>query len=193
MKPAFFTTLEALREWFANHHSTARELVIGFYKVGSGKPSITHREALDEALCVGWIDGVIRRRDVYSYTIRFTPRTAKSYWSKVNIGRAKELIAEGRMTKPGLTAFEKRDEAKARKYSYEREEAAFDAAQLREFRANKKAWTFFETQPPGYKRLMTFWVVCGKQEATRAMRLAKLIDISERGKRVDPMKSSKNQ
>ena len=193
MKPTFFRTAADLRAWFAENHATARELVIGFYKVASGKPSVRHPEALDEALCVGWIDGIRKGRDATSYVQRFAPRQPKSFWSQVNIARVKKLIAEGRMTSAGLAAFEARDESRTKKVFNQRDAAAFDAQQLRQLKSNRKAWSFFEAQPPGYKRLMTIWVTSGKQEATRAMRLAKLIDISERGKRIDPMKSSKNQ
>ena len=163
--------------------------MVGFHKKNSGKASITYQEALDEALCFGWIDGVRRNLDVSSYTIRFTPRKPKSVWSAVNARRAHELIAEGRMTPPGLAAFAKRDEARARQYSYERENVAFDAASEKAFQANKPAWEFFRAQPQGYQWLHTWWVMSAKKEETRARRLAVLIEASAEGRRLDPMTS----
>jgi uncharacterized protein YdeI (YjbR/CyaY-like superfamily) len=169
------------------------DLLVRFHKRASGKPSVTYQEALDEVLCFGWIDGVRRNLDVTSYTIRFTPRRAKSVWSAVNIRRAHELIAAGRMTPAGLAAFEKRDEKRAKRYSYDRENVAFDDPSEQRFRANVKAWAFFRAQPPGYQRLHTRWVVSAKREETRDKRLAVLIDASAEGRRVDPMSSPYDQ
>jgi uncharacterized protein YdeI (YjbR/CyaY-like superfamily) len=163
------------------------ELLVGFYKKSSGKPSITYHEALDEALCVGWIDGVRRSRDAESYEQRFTPRRPKSYWSQVNIGRAKALIKAGRMKAAGLREFEKRDESGARKYSFERRDPAFDAPRARRFRQNAAAWDFFQVQPPGYRRLMTFMVMSGKKDETREKRLDRLIAECARGRRIPLM------
>jgi uncharacterized protein YdeI (YjbR/CyaY-like superfamily) len=187
VKPTFFKTPRDLRAWLTANHATATVLLIGFYKKASGKPSVTYHEALDEALAFGWIDGIRKNRSADSYTIRFTPRKPKSYWSQVNIGRVKALIAHGRMAPAGLTAFEARDEARTNQYSYERAASAFDAAQVRQFKANQKAWTFFESQPPGYRNIATFFVTSAKKEDTRARRLAELIEICERGRRLEPM------
>jgi len=183
--PRFFKTPGDLRAWFSDHGSTTRELLVGFYKKDSGKPSVTYHEALDEALAVGWIDGVRRSRSADSYTIRFTPRTPKSYWSLVNTKRAKDLIAGGRMTKAGLAACALRDEAKTKKYSYEREQAAFGPGELRALRAEKAAWKFFEAQPPGYRKLIAFFVMSARKEETRARRLAMLLQHCREGRRID--------
>jgi uncharacterized protein YdeI (YjbR/CyaY-like superfamily) len=189
VNPIFFETPAEFREWLARDNDSTEELLVGFHKKGSGQSSVTYREALDEALCFGWIDGVRRNLDEGSYTIRFTPRTPKSVWSAVNIRRAHELIAEGRMAPAGLVAFEKRDEARARQYSYERENVAFDAASEKAFRADQEAWEFFRAQPQGYQQLHTWWVVSAKREETRLKRLAVLIEASAEGRRLDPMTS----
>ena len=162
-------------------------MLLGFYKKSSGKPSITYQQALDEALCVGWIDGVRRSRDDESYEQRFTPRRPKSYWSQVNIARAKALIKAGRMKAAGLREFGKRDEAGARRYSFERREAAFDEVRETRFRKNPAAWEFFQAQPPGYRRLMTFMVMDAKKEETREKRLDRLIAECARGRRIPLM------
>lgn len=193
MTPRFFKTPRELRSWLAANHATVPELLVGFYKKASGKPSVTYHEALDEALAFGWIDGVRRNRSADSYTIRFTPRKPRSYWSLVNIKRAKDLIAKGRMAKPGLAAFEKRDELRAKKYSYEREAAAFGPAELRVFKADKPAWTFFEAQPPGYRRVITFFVMSAKKEETRVRRLAILLQHCQEGRRIDMLGSRREQ
>lgn len=184
MKPTFFESAAAFREWFEKNHDKVSELVVGFHKRGSGRPSITWPESVDQALCFGWIDGIRRRIDDVSYTIRFTPRRRGSIWSAVNIRRANELIELGLMQPPGLRVFEKRSEEKSRIYSYEREHASFTRQDEKRFRANKKAWKFFSEQPPGYRRLTTYWVTSAKREETRARRLASLIDLSARGKRL---------
>jgi uncharacterized protein YdeI (YjbR/CyaY-like superfamily) len=193
VKPRFFKTPRELREWMNANHATARELLIGFYKKASGKPSVVYQEALDEALAVGWIDGLRKNLTADSYTIRFTPRSATSFWSQVNIARVKELIAQDRMRKPGLAAFEQRDESRARQYSYERDASAFERAQLDQFKADKKAWAFFEVQPPGYRKLAAFYVTSAKKEETRARRLATVIELSHNGRRLDLMTRAKKR
>lgn len=189
MKPTFFESRPAFRAWLERNHDSAEELLLGLHKKGSGKPSITLREAQDEALCFGWIDGKARNVDESSWAIRFTPRRPGSIWSAVNIKRAEALIAEERMTPAGLAAFEKRDEKRTRRYSYERGEAAFDEASEAEFRENGPAWEFFGAQLAGYQRLWTWWVMSAKGSDTRARRLAVLIKMSAQGRRIDPMKS----
>jgi uncharacterized protein YdeI (YjbR/CyaY-like superfamily) len=191
--PTFFESRENFREWLEQNHDSAEELLLGLYKKGSGKPSITLREAQDEALCFGWIDGVARSIDESSWAIRLTPRRPGSVWSAVNIKAAHELIVAGRINPAGLTAFEKRDEKRAKQYSYERENPEFDAECAKAFRANKDAWKFFQAQPAGYQRLNTWWVMSAKTEETRARRLAVLIEISGHGRRIDPMNSPYKQ
>lgn len=177
MKPTFFATPEAFRTWLEEHHGRAAELLVGFYKVGSGKPSITWPESVDAALCYGWIDGVRKRIDGDSYTIRFTPRKGTSTWSMVNIQRAHELTKMGLMRPAGLDAFAKRDEKKSATYSYEqRTSAKFSEAHEKQFRAEAKAWQFFEAQAPSYRRIITYWVMSAQKEETRRKRLQKLIE-----------------
>ena len=186
VEPRFFATPAAFRRWLQGHHATDRELLVGFWKVGSGLPSMTWAQSVDEALCFGWIDGVRRGRDEDSYTIRFTPRRKRSTWSVVNTKRAKGLLAAGRMAPAGRRAFEERDAAKTKRYAYERERAAFTPAQERAFRAHPQAWAWFSAQAPSYRHLTAHWVTSAKQPATRERRLAKLIALSERGERPKP-------
>lgn len=176
MPPTFFATPADLRRWFAQHHATARELHVGFYKKDSGQPSITWPESVDEALCVGWIDGVRRRIDERAYTIRFTPRKTTSIWSAVNIARVAVLTAEDRMQPSGLAAFEARQEKRSNIYAYEQPHGhSLDAPHETLFKAHPAAWEFFQRQPPGYRKLAVWRVVSAKQEPTRLKRLEKLI------------------
>jgi uncharacterized protein YdeI (YjbR/CyaY-like superfamily) len=180
--PIFFANPAEFRAWLEAHHEDARELWVGFYKKDSGRPSITWPESVDEALCVGWIDGIRKTIDATSYKIRFTPRKSTSTWSAVNIARVAELTREKRMRPAGLAAFEQRKEAKSAIYAYEqRQNAAFDPAEEQQFRANAKAWRFFETQPPGYRTTATWWVISAKRPETRQKRLATLIADSAAG------------
>lgn len=184
-EPRFFARPGDFRRWLATHHDKENALLVGFHKLGSGLPSITWPESVDEALCFGWIDGVRRRLDDLSYAIRFTPRKPTSTWSAVNIRRMAELIAEGRVEPPGLAAFDRRSEKKSAIYAYEqRDEAAFDAAFELRFQAEKAAWTFFQSQPPGYRQLATYWVMTAKRQETREKRLEKLIETSGAGRRI---------
>jgi uncharacterized protein YdeI (YjbR/CyaY-like superfamily) len=178
-KIKFFKSQTEFRTWLEKNHARTPELWLGFYKRTSGKAGITFRQALDEALCWGWIDGVRKRLNDVSYTNRFTPRQPKSNWSLVNIERAHELMKRGLMRPAGLNAFDKRDEEKARRYSYEQESPKFDPAYERRFRANKRAWKFFHSQPAGYRRAATWWVMSAKREETRLRRLATLIEDSK--------------
>jgi uncharacterized protein YdeI (YjbR/CyaY-like superfamily) len=184
MSPVFFKTAAAFRAWLARHHDSATELLVGLHKVASGRKSITYHEALDEALAFGWIDGVRRRLDDDSYSIRFTPRKPTSIWSAVNIKRVKELKAAGRMSPAGLAAFATRDEKRSAIYSYERGAAALDGGALRTFAANKKALEFYERQAPWYRRTTAHWVISAKRPETRDKRLRTLIDYSSRGERI---------
>jgi len=184
-KPTFFATPEAFRRWLEKHHESARELLVGFYKVGSGKRSITWPQSVDEALCCGWIDGVRRRIDDESYSIRFTPRKATSNWSAINVKRMGELVAEGRVRPAGLAAFERRSEEKSKIYSYEQRYAAvLDPAFEKEFKKNKAAWKYFQDEAPWYRRTTTHLVMSAKREETRRKRLAELIAASAAGCRI---------
>lgn len=191
MTPVFFQSAAEFRKWLADHHATVRELFAGFYKKASGR-GITYPEALDAALAFGWIDGVRKRIDADSYTIRFTPRKAGSTWSAVNVKRVHELTAQGLMEPPGLRAFAKCDERKARQRSMEREGGKLDKALDEALRADRKASAFFDSQPPGYRKTVTFWVMSAKKEETRARRMAHLIERSANGARLnllDPNRS----
>ena len=183
--PRYFATPGDWRRWLEKNHTSERELWVGFYKKSSGRPSITWPESVDEALCFGWIDGIRKTIDADSYVIRFTPRRAGSIWSDVNTRRAAELIRGKRMHPAGQRAFERRDPKKSGVYSFEqRENAKLSAAAEKEFKANRAAWSFFQSQPPGYRKIATFWVVSAKQEETRARRLAALIRDSAAGRRI---------
>ena len=187
MKPRFFRASADFRRWLEKNHANAAELLVGFHKVASGKPSITWPQSVDEALAFGWIDGVRRRIDDTSYSIRFTPRRPSSIWSAVNIKRVGELTAAGRMRPAGLAAFERRSERRSEIYSFERKAAAFDDAMIAAFQARTRAWTYFDAQPASYKRAFTHWVTSAKRPETRERRLGALIAASERGQRVDPL------
>jgi uncharacterized protein YdeI (YjbR/CyaY-like superfamily) len=184
-EPTYFETPADLREWLERNHESAAELWVGFRRKASGLPSITWPEAVDEALCVGWIDGVRKSVDDTSYKIRFTPRKPTSNWSSVNIGRVAALTRDGRMRPMGLAAYERRSEKRSGIYSYEqRRSARLEPAQERRFKANAGAWAFFQAQPAGYRRTATWWVVSAKREATREKRLATLIDDSANERRL---------
>jgi uncharacterized protein YdeI (YjbR/CyaY-like superfamily) len=183
VKPTFFKSPKEFRVWLEKHHAKD-ELVLGFFKVSSRKGGITHKEALDEALCYGWIDGVINSVTPDSYTIRFSPRRAGSHWSRINIKRAHELKAAGLMHAVGVSAFERRDEGKTINYSYELREAKLTRRQERRFKANKAAWAFFTAQAPSYQRVAKFYVTQAKQEETRERRLDRLIADSAAGRRI---------
>jgi len=187
MRPMFFESAAQFRAWLDTSHQKFAELWVGFYKKSSGRPSITYPEALDEALCFGWIDGVRRKVASDAYTIRFTPRRPRSQWSAVNLQRAQKLADAGRMHPAGREAFAgARDQP--RKYSYEqRQQASFQREQERQFRANRKAWDFFQSQPPWYRRTATFWVISAQKEETRQKRLDTLIKDCERGRPIKPL------
>jgi uncharacterized protein YdeI (YjbR/CyaY-like superfamily) len=185
MKVLFFLSPPELRKWLEQNHVKQAELWVGFYKKGSGRPSVTYSEALDEALCVGWIDGVRRSVDAQAYAVRFTARKAKSKWSAVNVERVRTLIEADRMHPAGLKAFESATED-SRVHSYEERNAAkFAARDEKTFHANKAAWEFFQSRPPGYRRTTTFWVTSAKKEETRQKRLATLIAVSASERVID--------
>ncbi len=187
MIPHYFTSAAKFRHWLEKHHATTTELLVGFSKKSSGKPSISYQEALDEALCFGWIDGIRKTVDESRYSIRFTPRKPTSNWSNVNIKRVNELIAEGRMTPAGLAAFEGRQAEKSGIYSYENRPRQLSAEYEQQFRANKKAWDFFQSQAPYYQRTASAWVMTAKREETRLRRLATLIEDSAQGRMLGVM------
>ncbi|PYJ13729.1 MAG: bacteriocin-protection protein [Verrucomicrobia bacterium] len=184
MKPKFFRTPEDFRIWLEKNHTTATELWVGFYKRDSGKRSITWPESVDQALCFGWIDGVRKRVDEISYQIRFTPRRRGSIWSATNIKRAKELVEQNRMRPTGLRAFAARIENKSGIYSYEQRTTELEESHATHLKKNKAAWNFFQTQPPSYRKMISWWIVSAKKEETRMARLAKLISESAKGKRL---------
>lgn len=185
MDAKFFRNAAAFRRWLEKHHDKEDELWIGFYKKGAARRGITYPEAVDESLCFGWIDGIRKAIDEERYANRFTPRKPKSNWSDVNRKRVAELIAEGRIQPAGLAAFESRDDARSGVYSFEnRDKARLTPEQEQRFRKNARAWSFFESQPPGYRRIAIWWVVSAKREETREKRLATLIDDSKNGLRI---------
>ena len=192
MEPTFFVTPAELRRWLAANYASAGELWVGFYKKASGRQSITWPESVDEALCVGWIDGVRKSIDEERYMIRFTPRKARSTWSAVNIARVDELTNEGRMQPAGLRAFERRTESKSRIYAYEQgRRVELDSASERRFRASRAAWEFFQAQRPSYRRTASWWVMSAKKEETRTKRLATLIAESEAGRTIGQLTRKK--
>jgi len=184
MDVVFFASARELRDWLDRNYSGTAELWVGFYKKDSGRPSVSYAEALDEALCFGWIDGVRKSVDSAGYTIRFTPRKPRSAWSAVNIRRFQQLAEGGRVHPAGLRAFGER--ASENSGYAQRNEAKLGDAYEQWFSANRKAWDFFQSQPPGYRRTAIFWVMDAKREETRLKRLATLMEDSEKGRRLGP-------
>jgi uncharacterized protein YdeI (YjbR/CyaY-like superfamily) len=184
MSATFFETQEEFREWLEKNHQKETELLVGFWKVGTKKPSMSWSQSVDQVLCFGWIDGVRKSIDEESYSIRFTPRKPTSIWSAINIKKIEELTKAGLMTLEGKKAFELRKEEKSAIYSHEKEPSVLDPEFEKQFKANKKAWEFFNNQAPSYKKVMFHWIMTAKQEKTRLSRLEKTIGESESGKRV---------
>ena len=184
MNPIFFPDQNDFRLWLGDNHETAAEIIVGFYNIKSGKGGMTWSEAVDQALCFGWIDSVRQKIDDESYCNRFTPRRPNSNWSTVNIKKVEELTANGLMRAAGIAAFEKRREDKTAVYSYENKPTEFPPKHEKVFRKNKKAWKFFNDQPTGYKRLMMYWIMSAKQEKTQLSRLEKLIIASSTEQRI---------
>jgi uncharacterized protein YdeI (YjbR/CyaY-like superfamily) len=182
--PRAFKSAAALRAWLAANHRKAEELILRCYKRHAAHRGVTYGEALDEALSVGWIDGVRRSIDEDSFSIRLTPRTPRSIWSRVNVAHVERLIAAGRMTEAGLAAYQARDEARTGIYSFERAAMEFSPEMARRFRGKRRAWAFFQAQPPGYRKQITHRVMSAKRESTRTSRLEKLIDASARQTRL---------
>ena len=183
--PRFFASPAEFRAWLEENHATAEELVVGFHKKVTGRPTMTWTESVREALCFGWIDGIRRSLGEEGYTIRFTPRRPRSIWSDRNVRHVEELIAEGRMRPAGLAAYEARSPERTGIYSFEqRHSARLEPEQEERFRADPTAWDFFQEQPPSYRKTATFWVVSAKREETRARRLEQLIADSAAGRRL---------
>jgi uncharacterized protein YdeI (YjbR/CyaY-like superfamily) len=181
--PTFFPTQADFRAWLETNHESSAELLVGFLKKSSGKPSIDWPQARDQALCFGWIDGVRRSLGEDAYTIRFTPRRAGSIWSKVNVERFAALKAAGLMTPAGTRAYEE-NKHKSGLYSYEKPLASLAVEEEKLFRRTKPAWTHWESQPPGYRKLVLNWITTAKRPQTRAKRLATLIEDSAAGRRI---------
>jgi uncharacterized protein YdeI (YjbR/CyaY-like superfamily) len=185
MSPVFFEYAAQFRAWLERNHQHAPELMVGFRKVGSGAPSMTWPESVDEALCFGWIDGVRRRIDDSSYVIRFTPRRRDSIWSAVNLAKAQRLIAEGRMRPAGQAAYDARSQKRTGIYSFEQKRpAALTAAETRKFRENEAAWKFFQAVAPSYRKAVTHWVTSAKKPETSARRLEQLVEACAEGRRL---------
>jgi len=179
--PTFFANRSDFRKWLQKNHKTKTELLVGFYKVDSGKPSITWPQSVDEALCFGWIDGVRKSINKESYQIRFTQRKRTSIWSAINIKKVEELTKQGLMQPAGLASFEKREESRSKIYSYEKDEAELTQSFKKQFKANKKAWDYFQSLAPSYRKVSVHWVMSAKQETTQIKRLNQLIADSVAG------------
>jgi uncharacterized protein YdeI (YjbR/CyaY-like superfamily) len=184
MKVTHFKSPAEFRKWLAKHHASEKELWVGYHRKETGKPSMTWQQSVDEALCYGWIDGIRKKVDDESYTIRFTPRKSRSTWSAVNIRRVHELIKDGRMSPAGLRAFEARVENRSGIYSYEQRKDQLDGPYAKRLERNKSAWKFYQAQPASYRRAANWWVVSAKKEETRMKRLEQLIELSAQGLRI---------
>lgn len=192
MAVAYFSSPEEFRRWLEEHHATVVELWVGYHKKGTGRPSLSWQESVDEALCFGWIDGLRKSVDGERYKIRFTPRKPTSVWSAVNIRRFEELTAEGRIHPPGQEAFERRKENRSRIYAYEQEGGPSLSEEFEQrFQAKSEAWAFFSAQPAGYRKTASWWVMSAKREETRLRRLEQLIADSAAGRRIAQLVSKK--
>ena len=189
--PVFFKSANELHNWFKKNHDKCNDLWIGFYMVKSGKKAATYKEAVDEALCFGWIDGIRKNVNENSYTIRFTPRKKRSIWSNVNTKRINELITEGRVEPNGLAAFEERVKDRAGIYSFEQKEHKLLPVFEKKFKRNVKAWKFFISKAPWYQRTSIHWVMTAKQEVTRIKRLETLINDSQNERTIPLLTRSK--
>lgn len=186
----FFRSGKELGRWLEKNHEQSEELWIGLYTKSSGKGGITYGEALDEALCYGWIDGIRKKLDSDSFAIRFTSRKPRSIWSKVNLGHVARLTREGRMKPAGIAAFRAKEDARTGVYSFERKAATLEPAMVRQFRREPRAWVYFESQPPYYRRVASWWVLSAKRDETRARRLEQLIAHSARNERLPQFTSA---
>jgi uncharacterized protein YdeI (YjbR/CyaY-like superfamily) len=180
----YFESPLAFRRWLQKHHHSATELVVGFHKSHTGRPTLTWPESVDEALCFGWIDGIRRRVDDDRYTIRFTPRRSRSVWSLINVRRVAALEKEGRMHPAGIRAFAARSDERTGIYSAEQSHVELGPAETRRFKANNAAWTFFQAQPAGYRKIVVHWITSAKKAETQTRRLDTLIADSANGVRI---------
>ena len=183
--PTYFDDQDKFRQWLELHHDKEKEIIVGFYKVSSGKPSMTWSQSVDQALCFGWIDGVTRSINHERYCIRFTPRKKTSIWSAVNIKKVEELTKLGLMKPEGLIAFSYKTESRSKIYSHEKEPVALDLSYENQFKQDQVAWDFFSEQAPSYKKVMIHWIMSAKQEKTRQSRLEKTIEVSRQLKRME--------
>jgi|SRR5687767_3423390 len=182
--PVFFLDQNIFRKWLETHHQTSSELFVGFYKVGSGKPSMTWPQSVDQALCFGWIDGVRRTIDKDAYCIRFTPRKPTSIWSAINIAKVEKLTKKGLMQPAGIEAYKKRKQEKSKIYSFENKAIKLSEKYERQFKSDPDAWHFFTTQAPSYQKTITHWIMTARQEATQLKRLEQTIAQSSKQKRL---------
>ncbi|GIF00789.1 YdeI/OmpD-associated family protein [Paractinoplanes rishiriensis] len=188
MDAQFFDTADDLRTWFEQHHETAPELFLGYWKKGSGRTGVSHTEAIEQALCFGWIDSVGRRIDDQRYQVRFTPRRKGSVWSTINVAKIADLTERGLMRPAGRRAFEERKPERVAAYSYEQPDGVdLEPAQTTLFRNNPAAWEWYSAQSPSYRRAAAHWVVSAKRADTRERRLSQLISDSAAGRRVPPL------
>jgi uncharacterized protein YdeI (YjbR/CyaY-like superfamily) len=181
MTATFFSTQAEFRKWLEKHHKNDTELIVGYYKIASGKSSMTWSQSVDQALCFGWIDGVRKSIDNDSYQIRFTQRKPTSIWSAINIKKIEVLTKQGLMQPAGLASFENRKENESKIYSYENEEVKFSPELTKQFKANKNAWDYFQSLAPSYRKYSTYWVMSAKQATTKLKRLNELIADSQAG------------
>lgn len=184
----FFKTEDALRKWFEKNHAKKSELWLGYYKKVSGRPSVKYSQAVDQALCFGWIDGIVKGIDENKYCQRFTPRKPKSIWSAVNLKKIDALIEKRLVHEAGMKTFGNRDKAMTNKYSFEQKKLEFPEPYEKKFKLNKKAWANFQNMPPSYRKPAIWWVISAKQEETRLRRLEELIRDSEAGLRVKQLR-----
>ncbi len=191
MKPTFFLTKADFRKWLDKNHTTEKELIVGFYKVGTKKPSITWSESVDQALCYGWIDSVRKSIDNDSYCIRFTPRKPNSIWSAINIKKVEILSKQGLMKPAGIKSFELKKDHRSKIYSHEQKLKSLSYEFEKQFKANKKAWMFFTSQAPSYQKTAVHIVTTAKQETTKLKRLLDLINSSEAGEKMSSLKWGK--
>ena len=183
MKVKYFKSASDFRGWLNNNHNKEKELWVGYYKKASGKDGLKYLDAVDVALCFGWIDGVAKSVDKQSHANRFTPRKPRSIWSARNIGRIKALKRQGLMHPAGLKAFNARDKSKTNLYSFEQKDIAFDSKAAKIFKAKKKAWDFFDSQPPGYRKIATWWVISAKKPETRVRRMKNILEMMKKGEK----------
>lgn len=193
MKPKFFPRPEDLRKWFEKNHQSKKELQVGYYKIGSGKASITWPQSVDQALCFGWIDGIRHSLNDESYTIRFTPRKERSHWSNVNIKRFAELKKQGLIQKAGLEAYAKMDIKNSRRASFEQKEIKLPRGFESKIKVNKKAWAFFQKMVPSTKKPTIWWVISAKKEETKIKRLEILIKSAEAGLKIPLLRFGKKK